>query len=189
MREHRVLRLSRLPAQQRWQAVAELSAEGMPQREIAKVLGVGKGTVIRDQAKSAPNGAIDTKAPSGEKRIPAPNGPKEQKPDDDDRRKVEIEAAKKLSFSFLSSALSPPLQKRLQFQTVFQVWSLAPPDPIIESLRWDAEELCQFLLCSKRSLIRPGSQLSHQVIGFFGSHFRNKPTGIKLFLKTEGNAP
>lgn len=47
----------RLAVPERRAAAAELADDGLTQREIAEVLGVGKGTVDRDLHDRAPNGA------------------------------------------------------------------------------------------------------------------------------------
>ena len=59
---------------QRREAIAELTEEGMPQRVVADVLGVSKGTVSRD---AAPNGAKETEPtaiPAEPEPPAAPNG-------------------------------------------------------------------------------------------------------------------
>jgi hypothetical protein len=60
----------RLSISDRREAVAELSADGMSQREIASVLGVGKGTIDRDLA---PNGAVSP-TDQGLPGVTAPHG-------------------------------------------------------------------------------------------------------------------
>lgn len=50
-----------LPTGKRREVVAELTGAGMSQRAIAGALGVGAGTVSRDQS-TAPNGAVDRPA-------------------------------------------------------------------------------------------------------------------------------
>ena len=65
----------RLSLLERREAVLELTEEGMTQRQISDVLGVGKGTVSREQR--APNGAADDEELSIEAEVveaPAPNG-------------------------------------------------------------------------------------------------------------------
>lgn len=67
----------RLSVQERREAVEEMSKQGMTERNIGKVLGVGKGTVARDKKPPAPNGATNGGKPANTatmKKPPAPNG-------------------------------------------------------------------------------------------------------------------
>jgi len=61
----------RLALPERREAVAELTADGMSQRQVAAVLGVGNGTVARD---SAPSGAPQPQSGAHAEYVPAPSG-------------------------------------------------------------------------------------------------------------------
>lgn len=61
----------RLAIPDRREAVAELVEEGMTQREVADVLGVGLGTVARDLV---PNGTSDDDDPQVVEPVSVPNG-------------------------------------------------------------------------------------------------------------------
>jgi hypothetical protein len=61
-----------LPTMERREAIAELAAEGMTQREVAAVLGVGVGTVNRDL--DVPDGTTNSGIADGRETDDVPDG-------------------------------------------------------------------------------------------------------------------
>lgn len=54
----------RLARDERQDMVRILTDQGMSQRDIAPIVGAGVGTVHRDQAATAPNGAVAADGPT-----------------------------------------------------------------------------------------------------------------------------
>lgn len=79
----------RLSIPERRAAVAELAEDGMSQREIAGVLGIGRATVDRDR-QGGPNGPPAAESPQVEHSPQAPsgpNGPPELSPEEVEQRR------------------------------------------------------------------------------------------------------